>query len=47
MADTAIPYLMLSQEDLIQAGAFDIPMAIQVVRPGLKVCKVSAKAAEE
>ena len=31
----AIRYLVLSQEDLIQAGAFDIPMAIDALEKSL------------
>ena len=35
MSDHAIRYLWLSQEDLIHAGAFDLPMAIAAARDGL------------
>ncbi len=35
MNKNAIPYLTLSQEDLIRAGAFDIPMAIKALKQGL------------
>lgn len=35
MGTGKITYLTLSQEDLIQAGAFDIPMAIRALKEGL------------
>lgn len=35
MNKNAIPYLTLSQENLIEAGAFDIPMAIRALKQGL------------
>ena len=34
--DHAIRYLSLSQEDLIKAGAFDLPMCIAALEKGLK-----------
>ncbi|MBQ7601735.1 MAG: ornithine cyclodeaminase family protein [Lachnospiraceae bacterium] len=39
MADHAIHYLSLSQEDLIQAGAFDLRMAIDALQKGLLAFK--------
>ncbi|MBQ9967392.1 MAG: ornithine cyclodeaminase family protein [Oscillospiraceae bacterium] len=35
MQDHAIEYLTLSQEDLIKAGAFDLPMAIKALKEAL------------
>ena len=35
MSDHSIRFLYLSQEDLIEAGAFDLPMAIEAARQGL------------
>ena len=35
MSDHSIRFLYLSQEDLIEAGAFDLPMAIRAAREGL------------
>ena len=35
MNKNAIEYLTLSQEDLINAGAFDLPMAIEALKRGL------------
>ena len=35
MSDHSIRYLYLSQEALIEAGAFDLPMAIEAAREGL------------
>ena len=35
MNKNAIEYLTLSQEDLVKAGAFDVPMAIQALKKGL------------
>ena len=35
MANTEIKYLTLSQEDLINAGAFDLKMAIEALKTGL------------
>ena len=35
MSDHAIKFLYLSQEELINAGAFDLPMAIEAARQGL------------
>lgn len=37
--DHAIRYLSLSQEDLIAAGAFDLPMCINALEKGLKAFK--------
>ena len=35
MSNTKISYLTLSQEDLINAGAFDLQMAIKALKEGL------------
>ena len=35
MANTEIKYLTLSQEDLINAGAFDMKIAIKALKNGL------------
>ena len=35
MSDHSIRFLYLSQEDVIEAGAFDLPMAMQAARKGL------------
>ena len=35
MNKNAIEYLTLSQEDLVKAGAFDVPMAIKALKQGL------------
>lgn len=39
MADHAIHYRSLSQEDLIKAGAFDLRMAIDALQKGLLAFK--------
>ena len=35
MGNHEIKYLSLSQEDLVEAGAFDMPMALEALKSGL------------